>query len=312
MKKSITLISTIALATVIGTSAGADTINGIKVASVNGHKITLENGQVAEIDGDKVYIDGQEVILSPDIEPVKIPTQQDPKPNTPTQTTTQGVPSVQQQTPSPVVTNPSQPQTPTKTPSTPVIPADPKTPATPVKPVPSKTPSTPTVPSRLVENVPVKTYPQSSSQESTQTIESHTTTVEKGNSYGQAPTISSTTASNTPTTTVPSTTITQAAPNVTDVNKQTVQSNTKPSVSAPKADIKRVSSIKVKPSTVTYHLPTKKDITKSNVPTLATMNTLPTTGEVDGANVIIGIVGALSISLGGVLLYTTRKSSKRD
>ncbi|MCS5737528.1 hypothetical protein, partial [Herbiconiux daphne] len=118
MKKSITLATTIALAAVIGTTASADTINGIQVVSNDGHTIVLANGQKAHIDNNKVYMDYiGEVVLSPDVKPVDIPNQQDPTNKVPTQTVEQGIPTPTQQTPDTpkVPTTPNQ-QVPTKTP----------------------------------------------------------------------------------------------------------------------------------------------------------------------------------------------------
>lgn len=158
MKKTITLLTVAAIAAASGTSAGADKINGVQVTSNDGHTITLEDGSIARIDGNHVYMDGiGEVILAPDIVPPAVPSQQAPQQQLTPQATPPAAPQVQQQTPAPIYQNP----------------AAPTTLATPTK-APSK-------PLDQVVNVPLKTYPQAPATDdlvNPQAIEENTTVIE--------------------------------------------------------------------------------------------------------------------------------------
>lgn len=310
MKKSIVLASTIALSTVIAVSASADTINGVQVISNDGHTITLANGQIARIDNNKVYMDGiGEVTLAPDVKPVTIPNQQAPAQSKTPTTSVQGVPTKQQQTPTPVVSNPAAQQTPTKSPNTPVVNnVDPKVPTHNTVAVPTKTPNTPVVtegpkvpthnsiatpsktPGTLVVNVPVKTFPQKNDNTPlpTQTIESHTTTVEKENIK---PIV------------VPK-----------DFNKDiaTVKPTKVDSKISPVVETVKSNTVKVPAEVVTYSKPVVKAVVKTasalTTPVVkSTKAVLPHTGDDELINGILFAAGVSAIALAGFISFKLKE-----
>ncbi|RZI48000.1 LPXTG cell wall anchor domain-containing protein [Lactococcus kimchii] len=297
MKKTITLLTVAAIAAASGTSAGADTINGVQVTSNDGHTITLADGSIARIDGNHVYMDGiGEVILAPDIVPPAVPSQQAPQRQSTPQAPVQGVPTPKQETPQPIYQTPQVPETPQE---------------------PTKTPNQPL---QQVENVPVKTYPQDNTPLPTQTAETFPVTV-----IEDRPNKSNITQGATETTQKPETFPTTTIKDTEKVEPIKVPTETAPikTVSEPTKDAKPVEQIETIVSiapqtpqkqadsikTTSQPITPKPTQTLTQTPRLATA-ILPTTGTDDSLSNIATIVGVVIMLLASVGAFIARKENK--